>query len=113
MNHQVAVQLPAAAHETLKRLAKAQGKPYAAIIAQALTALDSTSDLLAPASGDLTVYAMQTIETRQRWKATALELRRQGQSYSKIGKTLFTQFGLTAIDGLPLSPGTIRGMCAE
>ena len=41
--HQVAVQLDSTAHETLKRLAKTQGKPYAVVITQALAALEITS----------------------------------------------------------------------
>ncbi len=111
-SHQVAVQLDSTAHETLKRLAKTQGKPYAVVITQALLALETTSGPLAPTSEGCTVYAQQTLETRQRWKAVALELRSVGESYAKIGKILFSRYRLTGADHLPLGASTIRGMSA-
>ncbi|HSA47757.1 MAG TPA: hypothetical protein P5552_14840 [Candidatus Competibacteraceae bacterium] len=111
-SHQVAVQLDSTAHETLKRLAKTQGKPYAVVITQAVAALETTSGPLAPTSEGFTVYAQLDLETRRHWKAVVLELRSVGESYAQIAKTLFSRYRLTGADYLPLSASTIRGMTA-
>lgn len=119
MKHQIAVQLDTPDFERLKRLALAQGAPYAAIIAQALTGFEqtragasgATSDTTSGATSD-TIFCTLDLPTRRAWKAKVLELRAQGESYMSIAKTLYRAHRLTSTDGLPLSASTIRGLAA-
>ncbi len=116
--HQVAVQLDSPAFESLKRLSKANHAPYATIIAMALACLENTADspasplLASPSGKSLTVYATLDKTARLEWKAKVQALRAHGESYNAISKILFTQYGLSGWDGLPLRSSTMRGMAA-
>ncbi len=103
--HQIAVKLDAAAFDALKRLSSATGKPYAAVIAAASSPLVETS---API-----VYPLLSDDHRRPWKQKIRAARASGEGFGSIGKRLFREYRLVGADGLPLSPSTIRGICAQ
>lgn len=119
-SHQIAVRLDSDAFEILKRLAAADNASYATVISHALAAWENstsaplavTSTPLAPPSGEFIVYATLDRTARLEWKAKVQALRAQGESYDAISKILFTRYGLTGWDGLPLGSSTMRGMAA-
>ena len=110
VKHQVAVNLDGDAFDRLKRLASASGQPYAAVIAQALTALEqTTSRRLVDASP---AYAQRDATERHALRLTVRSMRATGISYNGIAKILFKEHGIAGADGLPLAQSTIRSMVA-
>ena len=111
--HQVAVQLDSQAFERLKRLALASGQPYASVIGSALEVVEArTSEGLAPASG-FKIYAQLSEVERRAWRRKVRLWRSEGESFGRISKRMFLEFGICAVDRLPLLPSTIRGMAAS
>lgn len=108
--HQIAVKLDAAAFDALKRLSSATGKPYAAVIADALRV--AASSPLVETSAPI-VYPLLSDDHRRPWKKEIQALRAAGNSFGGIGKMMFRKYSLVGADGLPLSPSTIRGICAQ
>lgn len=110
-NRQISVSLPAATFAALKRLSATTGRTYAAVIADALTAF-AASPPLAETSAPI-VYAQLPPGERLLWKRKIRDLRASGESFAGIGKRMFRDYRLVGMDGLHLSPGTIRGICAQ
>ena len=108
--HQIAVKLDAAAFDALKRLSSATGKPYAAVIADALHV--AASSPLVETSAPI-VYPLLSDDHRRPWKQKIRAARASGEGFGAIGKRLFREYRLVGADGLPLSPSTIRGICAQ
>lgn len=109
--HQIAVKLDGATFATLKRLSATTGRTYAAVIADALTAF-AASPPLAETSVPI-VYPLLPADHRRPWKQKIRDLRASGVSFAGIGKRMFRDYRLVGMDGLHLSPGTIRGICAQ
>ena len=112
---QIAFTLPEPDHARLKRLSAALGVPYSVIVAEALQRLEQSA-ASGPASETtsrtLVIYARLAESDRSAWETRVRELRQLGGSYAAISKRLYREHGLAGADGLPLSPGTIRSICA-
>lgn len=111
--YQVAAKLDAATFAALKRLSAATGKTYAAVIADALAALESAASPPLAETSAPTLYALLPDAQRRPWKQKIRDLRASGESFATIGKRMFRDHRLAGADGLPLSASTIRGICAR
>ncbi|QQS53715.1 MAG: hypothetical protein IPM89_12750 [Candidatus Competibacteraceae bacterium] len=111
---QVAFSLRTEDHDRLKRLSAALNLSYSATVAKALRRMEESdqSGASEATSRPLVVYARLPETDRAAWKTRIRELRQRGGSFAGIGKRLFQEDGLAGGDGLPLSAGTIRSVCA-